>query len=92
MRFYMALSTASGGSRDMPPRNYAKPGGSIIPAEEAFVVTIGVPHRHKDHYCKRALLKLQAAGFQVGQTSDEAILQLAEQVKLNQALKDNDPE
>lgn len=65
---------------------------SIIPAEEAFIVTVGVSRRHKDHDCARALRKLQAAGFQAGPTSDEAILALAEQVKLNQALADNDPE
>lgn len=71
-------------------RNMAKPSAAIVPAEEAFVITIGVSRRHKDHDCARALRKLRSAGFQCGVTSDEAILTLAEQVKLNQALADND--
>lgn len=69
----------------------ATPGNPpVIPAEEAFIITVGVSHRHKDHDCARAIRALHKAGFQAAQTSDEAILALAEQVKLNIALKEND--
>jgi hypothetical protein len=66
----------------------AKPG--LIPAEEAFIITVGVSHKHREADCSRALRKLQMAGFSAGPTSDEAILQLAEQVRLTQQLEDND--
>lgn len=62
------------------------------PAEEAFVVTVGVSHRNKDADCARVLQVLERAGFRAGVTSNEAILVLAEQVKLTEALADNDPE
>jgi hypothetical protein len=52
----------------------AKP--TMRPAEEAFVVTVGVSHSNKDADCA---------------TSDDAILTLAEQVELNRELADNDP-
>lgn len=68
----------------------ARPARSVIPAEEAFIITVGVSHRHHASDAARALRKLQAAGFQCGPTSDEAILKLAEQVRLNQQLADND--
>lgn len=75
----------------MPARHLpqAKPG--VIPAEEAFLITVGVSHRHRNADCSRALRKLEMAGFTCGPTSDEAILQLAEQVRLTQELEANDP-
>jgi hypothetical protein len=71
-------------------RNMARSAPSVIPAEEAFIITCGVSHRHREHDCARALRKLQAAGFSAGPTSDEAILALARQVELTQALEAND--
>lgn len=73
-------------------RNTARPTSSVIPAEQAFVITVGVSHRHRESDCARALRKLKAAGFQCGPTSDEAILELARQVQLTQQLEANDPE
>jgi GTP cyclohydrolase FolE2 len=70
----------------MPPRR------NTIAADEAFIVTVGVPHRHRDTHCSRALRVLQQAGYAAGPTSDESILELATQVRLVQALKENDPE
>jgi hypothetical protein len=54
---------------------------TVIPAEDAVVVTVGVPHDQKDHYTARALGALERAGFQAGPTSDESILLLAERVQ-----------
>lgn len=71
----------------MPP--IAKP--AMRPAEEAFVVTVGVSHRNKDADCARVLHLLERAGYQAGPTSDDSLLTLAEQVRLNQELADNDP-
>ena len=68
----------------------AKP--ALVPAEEAFIVTVGVSHSNRKGDCARALRRLELAGFQCGPTSDLAILQLAEQVRLTQQLEDNDPE
>lgn len=61
------------------------------PAEEAFIVTVGVSHTNKDADCANVLRLLERHGYQAGPTSDEAILARAEQVKLNQQLADNDP-
>ena len=74
----------------MPARHLPQAQPSVIPAEEAFIITVGVSHKHREHDCKRALRKLQMAGFSAGPTSDEAILQLAEQVQLQQGLEAND--
>lgn len=63
---------------------------SKTPAEEAFLVTIGVSHAHTDADCRRALAALARAGFAAGPTSDDAILIAAEQAKLTQALAEND--
>lgn len=65
---------------------------TVVPAEEAFVVTVGVPHdeRQRNAQCRRALTVLQQAGFQCGPTSGDSILQLAEQETLNRELAAND--
>lgn len=62
----------------------------MLPAEEAFICTIGVPHHARDAHCRRALKVLQQAGYRAAQTSDESILSLADQVEAIQALKGND--
>lgn len=63
-----------------------------VPANEAFVVTIGVPGGAKSQqHCKRALEVLRRAGYRAGPTSNEAILALAQQVELTEQLKENDP-
>lgn len=64
----------------------------MVPAEEAFVLTVGVPHNNKDAHCRRALKVLAQAGYHAAQTSDESILALASQVEGVRALKGNDPE
>jgi hypothetical protein len=71
-------------------RSMATPGRSVIPAEEAFIITVGVSHRHREHDCGRALRALEAKGFTAGPTSDDAILALARQVELTQQLEQND--
>ena len=65
-----------------------------IAAEEAFIVTVGVPHdeRERNAHCKRALVVLQQAGYLAAPTSGDAILELAKQEQLNRQLADNDPE
>lgn len=65
-----------------------------VPAEEAFIVTVGVPHdrRVRDAECHRALSTLRRAGFTVGATSGDALLELAKQEELNRELATNDPE
>lgn len=65
---------------------------SLRPAEEAFIVTIGIRHRHKDLDCRTALLALQRAGFRAAATSGDAILALADQERAVRELKNNDPE
>jgi hypothetical protein len=67
----------------------AKP--TMRPAEEAFVVTVGVSHSNKDADCANVLRLLARHGYHAGPTSDDAILTLAEQVELNRELADNDP-
>ena len=68
--------------RHLPSANGNR--ASVTPAEEAFIVTVGVSHKWRDSDCARVLRKLERAGFQCGPTSDEAILQLAEQIKDNE--------
>lgn len=52
-----------------------------VPAEEAFVVTVGVPGgAQRQLHCKRALTVLHQAGYRAGPTSNDAILALAEEV------------
>lgn len=65
-----------------------------VPAEEAFIVTVGVPHdeRQRVAHCQRAQLVLRQAGYTCGPTSGDSILELAEQEKLNRELASNDPE
>lgn len=65
-------------------------GASKVPAEQAFVITVGVPHEHTDAHCKRAITVLNQAGFRAGPTSNEALLALADQVALTTALEEND--
>lgn len=60
-----------------------------MPIEEAFVVTVGVPHHNKDVHCKRVLTVLEQAGYVAGPTSDDSILELARQVELTHKLKEN---
>lgn len=64
--------------------------GKVKP-EEAFIVTVGVPHQNTDAYCRRALKVLEIHGFTAAQTSPDALLALAEQVRLTQQLEENDP-
>jgi hypothetical protein len=63
-----------------------------VPAEEAFVITVGVPHGKRERlaHCRRALKVLEQAGYRCGATSGDAILALAEQEKLTRALAEND--
>lgn len=61
-----------------------------VPAEQAFVVTIGVPHADTQAHCKRALTVLKQAGYLAGETSNDSLIALAEQAKLNNKLKEND--
>lgn len=67
---------------------------ATVAAEEVFVVSIGVPHdeRTRNAHCKRVLTVLQQAGYIVGPTSGDSILELAEQEQLNRQLAANDPE
>ena len=53
----------------------------VIPAEEAFIVTVGVRRNSRDFDCMRALTVLQRAGFQCGPTSDAALIQLGAQAQ-----------
>lgn len=48
-----------------------------IPAERAFVVTVGVPAEATREHCDRVLRVLGKAGYLAGPTSDEAIAHLA---------------
>lgn len=48
-----------------------------VPAERAFIVTIGVPHENTDSHCSRALQALDRAGFRAGATTNESIQQIA---------------
>jgi hypothetical protein len=63
--------------------------GKVAP-EEAFVVTIGVPHKNTNAFCRRALKVLEIHGFTAAQTSPDALLALAEQVRLTKQLEEND--
>jgi hypothetical protein len=58
------------------------------PAEEAFVITVGVRHSFKDRDCAKALKVLERAGFRAGQTSEDALIQLGEQAKLVKELRE----
>lgn len=54
-----------------------------VPAEEAFLVTVGVPSgKDRNTYCHRALKVLEQAGFRVGATGDAAIFELASRIEL----------
>jgi hypothetical protein len=70
-----------------------RPRRKMVDAQEAFIVTVGVPHEPKARaaHCARALTVLSQAGYRAGATSGEAILALAEQERLNRELDDNDP-
>lgn len=51
-----------------------------VAAQEAFVVTVGVPHAKRQAHCSRVLTVLKQAGYQAGATSNDAILALAQEV------------
>lgn len=68
------------------------PQSNPVPADEAFVITVGVPHANRNVFCSRALRVLRQYGFRAAPTSDDAILALADQVQLVQQLKENDPQ
>ena len=53
-----------------------------VPAEQAFIVTIGVPHDDTQSHCRRALQALERAGFHAGATSTGSIKQIAELAEL----------
>ena len=63
-----------------------------LPAEEAFIVSIGVPHKAKDAHCKRALRLLQMHGFLAAPTSGDAILELAKREQLAREIESNEGE
>jgi hypothetical protein len=63
---------------------------ATVPAEQAFVVTVGVPHKNTQAHCKRALTVLHQAGYEAGPTSNESLLALADQVQLTTQLEEND--
>lgn len=60
-----------------------------VPPEEGFMISTGVSHETKDADCKRALRTLEQAGFTCAPTSDDTILELAEQIRLTRELEDN---
>jgi hypothetical protein len=62
-----------------------------IPAEEAFIITVGVSHKRRTGDCNMALRVLRQYGFQCGPTSEDALIQLATQAKLTKQLESNDP-
>lgn len=68
-------------------------GSKKIDAQEAFIVTVGVPHepRERAAHCVRVLRLLDQHGYRAGATSGDAILELAKQEQLNRELDDNDP-
>lgn len=79
----------------MDPRTTSQDlGRHTVPAEEAFVVTVGVPHddRQRRAHCQRIQVVLRQAGYQCGPTSGDSILELAEQERLTRALAANDLE
>lgn len=51
-----------------------------VAAQEAFVVTVGVPSENRQVHCRRVLTVLDQAGYRAGPTSNEAILALAAEV------------
>lgn len=61
------------------------------PAEEAFIVTVGVSHANTRADCTRAINVLRSAGFEAGPTSDESIETIAQQKRLVDGLVANDP-
>lgn len=65
-----------------------------VPADEAFVVTVGVPSDPalRNAHCQRIQVVLRQAGYQCGPTSGDSILELARQEELTRELKANDPE
>lgn len=61
-----------------------------VAVEEAFVVTVGVPHNARDAHCRRVLKVLEQAGYQAGPTSGDSILELARQEQAVRELAAND--
>lgn len=66
--------------------------GGKRPVEEAFVVTIGVRHRHKQADCHQALAVLERGGFQAGQTSIGALFLLVVRELQNAAIAHGEEE
>lgn len=62
------------------------------PAEQAFIVTVGVPSERTQEHCGRALQALDRAGYQAGPTSDQTIETIATQQRLvNGLARDAEP-
>lgn len=68
------------------------PDSHFKPAEEAFIVTVGVPHEKRNTHCRRVLELLERAGYRAGQTSNEALIVAAHQASQVAELANNDPE
>jgi hypothetical protein len=59
-----------------------KPLHPPVPAERGILLSIGVPQGDKGNkQVKRAVETLAAAGFRCGLTSDDTILQAAEEIR-----------
>jgi hypothetical protein len=62
-----------------------------IRAEEAFIVTVGVPSARRQSMCNLALRVLRNYGFECGPTSEESLITLGRQAALTKQLAENDP-
>lgn len=63
-----------------------------VPAEQAFIVTVGVPHDNTQSHCSRALQALERAGFRAGPTTNESIRAIASMAELVDGLAQFDTE
>lgn len=81
-------------ARDLDPLASRQVVKKAIPADEAFVVTVGVPRdpQLRKAHCQRIQVVLRQAGYQCGPTSGDSILELARQEQLTRELAANDPE
>lgn len=72
------------------PLNQSKP---MRAADQAFIVTVGVPmgsQAETNRHCETVLRAIERAGYHAGPTSEEAIVAIADQKRLVDGLVVND--